>query len=119
MWAANTNYSIKFFLFSLKISILLWIYSGGGMNVGINVSAAQIQYNDIEPHVVDLLKYVKSTPTNVLLSEIDGLISSFGLSKTNADGFAELRDYYNQENNSSIGFYTLLCYAFNYQIRLN
>ena len=92
---------------------------GGGFNVGINVSADTIVYNDLESHVVELLKYLKETDTNRLLLEIDELINKYSLSKENADGFNELREYYNEENNSPIVFYTMICYAFNYQIRFN
>ena len=92
---------------------------GGGFNVGINVNAQQLIYNDLENHVVDLLQYLKNKDINILLSEIDNLISTYKLSKENAEGFNKLRDYYNNQNNSPIVFYTMICYAFNYQIRFN
>ena len=105
-------------LFPDKINTFVDLF-GGGFNVGINVNADTIVYNDLESHVVELLKYLKETDTNRLLSEIDELINKYSLSKENADGFNELREYYNEENNSSIVFYTMICYAFNYQIRFN
>jgi DNA adenine methylase/adenine-specific DNA-methyltransferase len=92
---------------------------GGGFNVGINVNANKIIYNDIENHVVGLLQYFKDNGTDILLYEIDSLIEKFKLTKENADGFNRLRDYYNYEDNSPIVFYTMICYAFNYQIRFN
>ena len=105
-------------LFPDKINTFVDLF-GGGFNVGINVNADTIVYNDLESHVVELLKYLKETDTNRLLSEIDELINKYSLSKENADGFNELREYYNEENNSPIVFYTMICYAFNYQIRFN
>lgn len=92
---------------------------GGGFNVGINVKANKILYNDIEHHVVELMRYLQATNRAQLLSEIDMLIDTYNLSKDNSEGFNKLRDYYNEENNSPIVFYTLICYAFNYQIRFN
>lgn len=92
---------------------------GGGFNVGINVAAKHIIYNDIESHVCKLLEYFSITDTEQLLSEIHDLIERFKLSKENAEGFNSLREYYNKENSSPIVFYTVLCYAFNYQIRFN
>lgn len=92
---------------------------GGGFNVGINVDSEQTIYNDLENHVVGLMKYLKDSYTENLLSEIDSLIAKYNLSKENADGFNQLREYYNEENNSPIVFYTMICYAFNYQIRFN
>lgn len=92
---------------------------GGGFNVGINVSANKFIYNDIESHVVELIKYMEENDIHKLLSEIDFLIDKYKLSKENSVGFTELRKYYNNENNSPVVFYTLICYAFNYQIRFN
>lgn len=92
---------------------------GGGFNVGINTKANRIIYNDSEKHVVELLQYFKKKETKDLLFEIDGLIEEFKLSKENADGFNNLRLYYNEVSQSPIVFYTMICYAFNYQIRFN
>lgn len=92
---------------------------GGGFNVGVNVEADHIVYNDLEEHVVDLMKYLAITDIEKLLYEIDNLINTYGLSKENVEGFSQLREYYNEENNSPIVFYTMICYAFNYQIRFN
>lgn len=92
---------------------------GGGFNVGVNVEADHIVYNDLEEHVVDLMKYLAITDIEKLLYEIDNLINIYGLSKENVEGFSQLREYYNEENNSPIVFYTMICYAFNYQIRFN
>ncbi len=92
---------------------------GGGFNVGVNVNSKCTIYNDLESHVVDLMRYLFITDTGQLLTEIDSLIKRYDLSKENAEGFNRLRDYYNEENNSPIVFYTMICYAFNYQIRFN
>lgn len=105
-------------LFPDKIDTFVDLF-GGGFNVGINVNAEHIVYNDLEKHVVELLDYLSNNETEQLLSEIDALIEKYNLSKENAEGFNQLREYYNEENNSPIVFYTMICYAFNYQIRFN
>lgn len=107
-----------FTLFPDKINTFVDLF-GGGFNVGINVNAEHIVYNDLEKHVVELLDYLSNNETEKLLSEIDALIEKYSLSKENAEGFNQLREYYNEENNSPIVFYTMICYAFNYQIRFN
>lgn len=76
-------------------------------------------YNDKESHVVDLMKYLRYTETYILLTEIDNLILKYNLSKENSEGFLKLREYYNTVNNNPTVFYTMICYAFNYQIRFN
>lgn len=105
-------------LFPNKINTFADLF-GGGFNVGINVNAEHYIYNDSEKHVVELMEYLQSTDTEKLLLEIDNLIEKYNLSKENAEGFNQLREYYNENNNSPIVFYTMICYAFNYQIRFN
>ena len=105
-------------LFPNDIDVFVDLF-GGGFNVGINTTANKVVYNDLENHVVELLKYLKDNNTDKLLLEIDSLIEKYKLSKENAEGFNQLREYYNEENNSPIVFYTMICYAFNYQIRFN
>lgn len=79
----------------------------------------EIIYNDICEQVVDLLQVFKTFDTEYIISQIEKLIRKFKLTKQNADGYLNLRKYYNEQNNNPIVFYTLLCYAFNYQIRFN
>lgn len=105
-------------LFPEKINTFVDLF-GGGFNVGINVNTEHIVYNDLENHVVELMEHLNETDTEKLLSEIDSLIEKFDLSKENAEGFNQLREYYNEIDNSPIVFYTMICYAFNYQIRFN
>ena len=92
---------------------------GGGMNVSINAKCNKVVYNDIETHVVDLLQHLHTTDVNEAVTAIDTLIEKFDLSKTNAEGYNALRDYYNQDPSDPMVFYTLVCYAFNNQIRYN
>lgn len=91
---------------------------GGGFNVGINVNANKIIYNDICKQVVELMQCLKHEDIEELLDKIDFIISDYELSKENKDGFLKLRDDYNNIP-EPIAFYTLLCYSFNNQIRFN
>ena len=92
---------------------------GGGLNVGVNAACSKVIYNDSESHVTDLLKHLHKTDVNEAVAAIDTLIEKFDLSKTNAEGYNALRDYYNQDSSDPMVFYTLVCYAFNNQIRYN
>lgn len=92
---------------------------GGGFNVGCNVKAEHVVYNDILKEVVDLLRYIQGNNTETLLSEIDNYINTYSLSKENKDGYLTLRSDYNSGIRTPMKFYTLLCYAFNNQIRFN
>lgn len=91
---------------------------GGGFNVGINVPAKTVIYNDTIKEVSQLIQTLYETELDIILQRIDTLINKYDLSKTNQQGFLELREYYNK-NKSPIEFYVLVCYAFNNQIRFN
>ena len=92
---------------------------GGGFNVGVNTKAENIVYNDILEPVVKLLNYIKKSNIEDLLSEIDGYIEDYKLSKENKEGYLQFREDYNTGIKTPMKFYTLLCYAFNNQIRFN
>lgn len=92
---------------------------GGGANVAVNVEANKIVYNDINLNVVNILDTFNKNDTSKLLIAIDELIEKYQLSKTNAEGFLKLREYYNHTSQDPMTLYTLICYAFNYQIRFN
>ena len=82
-------------LFPNDIDVFVDLF-GGGFNVGINTTANKVVYNDLENHVVELLKYLKDNDIDKLLSEIDSLIEKYKLSKENAEGFNQLREYYRE-----------------------
>jgi DNA adenine methylase Dam len=91
----------------------------GGTNVSINVEAKTIVANDISKPVIDFLRYARANDTLEMVNEIEQYIEKYSLSKTNRDGYLQLRDYYNIEDKHPIIFYTLLCYSFNNSIRFN
>lgn len=105
-------------LFPEKINTFVDIF-GGGFNVGINVNAEHYIYNDICKEVTELLTAIKEIPLEDNLEEIDSYIESYNLSKENTEGFLQLREDYNTQIKTPIKFYTLICYAFNNQIRFN
>jgi len=105
-------------LFPKKIDTFVDVFAGG-FNVGINVTANRVIYNDIEHHLVGLMEYIRQTSTEQLLCEIDSIICKFDLRKDDSEGFLKLRETYNAGESSPIMFYTMICYAFNNQIRFN
>lgn len=106
-------------LFPQNINVFVDLF-GGGANVAANINANTIIYNDINLKVVQILKTFKKTGTDILLDTINTFIESYHLDKTNREGFLALRDKYNKsENKDPIMLYTIICYAFNYQIRFN
>lgn len=91
---------------------------GGGFNVGINVSANKIIYNDQNVYLKEMFDYFKTTSIDNILSEIKKIIKEYNLSLDNRDGYNHLRDEYNK-NPNSLKLFILTCFAFNHQIRFN
>lgn len=106
-------------LFPDNISTFIDLF-GGGSNVSINMNADKIIYNDLNLHVVQILETFYNSPTVDMLNYIDSKITEFDLSKTNTQGFLDLRNKYNTcETKNPMDLYVLICYAFNNQIRFN
>ena len=123
-------------LFPNKIDTFIDLF-GGGFNVGINVKANQVIYNDIEEHIVELLNYFKNNEGNVIIKQIDSLIDEYGLTRTDKYGYEyygcnssegvsrinkkpylKLREDYNK-NKTPLLFFTTIIFAFSNQIRFN
>lgn len=97
---------------------------GGGFNVGINVNANTIIYNDVIEPLCELMNYFSDNSADEIIEKLEKNISSKNLNKENAEAFLELRNKYNhhlykKEDEKVLDFYTLVLYSFNYQIRFN
>lgn len=94
---------------------------GGGFNVGVNINAKKIIYNDINPFVEGLIRSFYSNPCSYL-QYIEKQIKKYNLSPDNKEGFFKLRDQYNSipvVKRDPRMLYTLILYGFQQQIRFN
>lgn len=94
---------------------------GGGFNVGVNMKAKRIIYNDINPFVEGLIRSFYSNPCSYL-QYIEKQIKNYNLSPDNKEGFLKLRDKYNSISVAKRDprmLYTLILYGFQQQIRFN
>ena len=91
----------------------------GGCNVGININARKIICNDSEKVVIDLFNSWKDLESSQALSILQNTIDKYQLSKTNEDGFKQIRLDYNNGDKTWDMFYAMVTHAFNYQIRFN
>lgn len=113
----------------------------GGCNVGINVPANHIHFNDSNKDLISLYKCLNKVNVNNITNEIYKIInlynlslvskngyefykcnSSDGLGKYNRDKYNKLKDDYNnmkKDKTTYILLYVLIVYAFNNQIRFN
>ncbi|MBR5550832.1 MAG: Dam family site-specific DNA-(adenine-N6)-methyltransferase [Muribaculaceae bacterium] len=90
----------------------------GGCNVGINVNATRIVFNDNLTYLIDLYRLFYTLPQEDILAHIYDRISEFSLSLTNDIGYKQLRTYYNEHRNA-LDLFVLVAYSFNHQIRFN
>lgn len=124
-----------------KKEVFLDLFSGGG-NVGINSLSSKIIFNDLNDKLIDLIKFIKDTDTDILLKQIDNIIDEYDLSNTSLYGYSyynsdssrglaeynkrrffKLRDDFNDKvlagKVDHLMLYVLIVYSFNNQIRFN
>lgn len=127
-------------LFPKRMDVFVDLFCGGG-NVGVNARADKVILNDMNGHVVGLLKAFKDEGER-FLSMVDGVIRKYGLSQSaeygygyygcdssrglatyNRAGFLRLREDFNAGRGEGLGrramLYTLITFSFNNQIRFN
>jgi adenine-specific DNA-methyltransferase len=95
---------------------------GGGFNVGININANRILYNDINHFVSKLVSSFKETDTYQYILYVKRIIKKFSLEPENAKSYIKVRDYYNSfplDKRDPKLLYALILYGFNQQIRFN
>jgi DNA adenine methylase len=104
-------------LFPKEIDTFVDLFAGG-CNVGINIKANKIIFNDNLTYLIKLFKVFKSSNIKTIIDHIENRINEFELSKTNENGYKEFRNFYNQ-NKITLDLFVLIAYSFNHQIRFN
>ncbi|MDR1872601.1 MAG: Dam family site-specific DNA-(adenine-N6)-methyltransferase [Deltaproteobacteria bacterium] len=126
--------------FPEKIDTFLDLFCGGG-DVGVNVNADRVIFNDSCPQLFYLFNTFRNLGSSHVLTMIDDIITRYGLSRStdhgykrygcksssglssfNREPFIKLRADFNAKNNYFayyIALYVLIVYAFNNQIRFN
>lgn len=124
-------------LFPEDINTFIDLFAGG-CNVGVNIKANKIIFNDTQQNVIGLLRYFNSLAPEDVISSINSVIDTYGLSKSSENGYEyygcdssrglgaynkenymKLRSDFNKDTSNSLLFYVTLLFAFNNQIRFN
>lgn len=125
-------------LFPSKIDTFVDLFCGGG-NVGINIHANKIIYNDSDKIVIRLLTFFKNNSFNSIKSKVEEIIGIFGLSDSslfgydkycsdsskglagfNKNNYLSLRNHFNSSDKNNLAeLLTLIIFGFNNQIRFN
>lgn len=67
--------------------VFLDLFAGGG-NVGINSSSSKVIFNDTNERLMDLIRFIGDTETEVLLKTFDDIIQRYHLSDTSSYGYS-------------------------------
>ncbi|MBN2664840.1 MAG: Dam family site-specific DNA-(adenine-N6)-methyltransferase [Bacteroidales bacterium] len=104
-------------LFPKKINQFVDLFAGGG-NVGINIQANKVFFNDNLTYLIEMYAEFKKLGFQETLIYIENQIKKYELSQTNESGYLKFRDNYNQ-NRNPLDLFVLIAYSFNHQIRFN
>ena len=91
---------------------------GGAFNVGINVVANEVVYNEYNPFVYKLIKKLLNTKPNNTINYIEKMVASYKLEKSNSLSYNVFRKYYNN-NKNPLDLFILTMFCFQNQIRFN
>jgi len=91
---------------------------GGAFNVGANIVADRVLYNEYNPFVFDIIKYLFETDRATIVKDVEYLISRFGLDNSRKEEYLTLRNEYNKTKDVQM-LYTLTMFCFQNQIRFN
>jgi adenine-specific DNA-methyltransferase len=95
---------------------------GGGLNVGVNIPANSVVYNDINLFARKLVESFRDYDTYEYLQYISKIISKFSLQAGNKEAYIAARSYYNSlptEKRDIRLLFTIIMYGFQQQIRFN
>jgi DNA adenine methylase len=104
-------------LFPREINNFIDLFAGG-CNVGINVKANKIYFNDNLTFLIEMYKTFKENNLDSTILHIENRIGEFDLSLTNDSGYKKIRELYNKQKNP-LDLFVLIAYSFNHQIRFN
>lgn len=104
-------------LFPSEIENFIDLFAGG-CNVGINVDAEKIYFNDNLTYLIEMYKAFQENDLDTTIQHIENRINEFKLSLTNEEGYKEMRKKYNEQKNPT-DLFVLIAFSFNHQIRFN
>lgn len=104
-------------LFPQKINTFVDMFAGG-LDVSLNVDANNIICNDINNYVISIYQEMQQYQLDTLLQNIQNIIITYNLNKTNKEGYMTLRSRYNETHNP-LELFVLVCFGFNHQFRFN
>ncbi|WP_279155582.1 DNA adenine methylase [Thomasclavelia cocleata] len=91
---------------------------GGAFNVGANVVAEQVIYNEFLPHTYNIIELLLNVDKQTIISNVENIIKKFDLKKADKESYLKLRDDYNKTKDI-YKLFVLHMYCFQNQMRFN
>ena len=91
---------------------------GGAFNVGVNITAQNVIYNEFLPHTFNIIKMLLEEPKDDILCKVKSIIQDYGLQKSDKESYIKLRNHYNQTKDI-YELFVLHMYCFQNQMRFN
>lgn len=91
---------------------------GGAFNVGINVVADEVFYNEFLPHSYKIVNLFFENEYEAIIKKVEETIKTFNLQKGDKESYINLRNHYNQTKNI-FELFVLHMYCFQNQMRFN
>lgn len=91
---------------------------GGAFNVGVNVVAEKVIYNEFLPHTFNIIKTLLNEDSGYIINKVEDIIKDFKLEKSNKENYILLRNDYNSTKDI-YKLFVLHMYCFQNQMRFN
>lgn len=91
---------------------------GGAFNVGANVVADKIIYNEYNPYVYEVVKLISLTNKTELIASVEKIIKKHQLKKGDNEKYNKFRGFYNK-NQTPLNLFVLSMFCFQNQLRFN
>jgi len=91
---------------------------GGAFNVGVNVIANEVIYNEYNKYVYEIVEMLLNTESGKILQHVDKQIMKYNLSRGNSKTYNVFREMYNK-NQNALDLFVLSMFTFQNQLRFN
>lgn len=91
---------------------------GGAFNVGVNVVADKVIYNEFLPHTFEIVKLLLSDDKQFIIDKVESIIKEFNLKKADKVAYLNLRNNYNLTKDI-YKLFVLHMFCFQNQMRFN
>lgn len=91
---------------------------GGAFNVGVNIVADRVIYNEFNPFVFSLIKYHLEVDKEIIINSSESIIQKYSVDNSKQEEYNQLRKDYNQNKKTEI-LYVLSMFCFQNQLRFN